>query len=70
MEVLSYSDSHHDGVVNLWQEVFPNPLKRNEPNPVINAKLRIQPELFLVAVENNKVIGTVMSGYDGHRGWL
>jgi ribosomal protein S18 acetylase RimI-like enzyme len=70
MEILSYLDKHHDGIVKLWQEVFPNPPKRNEPNSVIEAKLRIHSELFLVAIENNKVIGTVMSGYDGHRGWL
>ena len=28
------------------------------------------PELFLVAVEESRVIGTVMGGYDGHRGWV
>ena len=28
------------------------------------------PDLFLVAVEDEKVIGTVMGGYDGHRGWI
>ena len=28
------------------------------------------PDLFLVAVEDDRVIGTVMGGYDGHRGWL
>ena len=28
------------------------------------------PDLFLVAVEDGRVIGTVMGGYDGHRGWI
>ena len=28
------------------------------------------PDLFLVAVEDDRVIGTVMGGYDGHRGWI
>ena len=28
------------------------------------------PDLFLVAVGDNRVIGTVMGGYDGHRGWI
>ncbi|MBN4064960.1 GNAT family acetyltransferase, partial [Dehalococcoides mccartyi] len=27
-------------------------------------------ELFLVALESNAVIGTVMAGYEGHRGWI
>ena len=26
--------------------------------------------LFLVAVANGRVIGAVMGGYDGHRGWV
>ncbi|NDC71656.1 MAG: GNAT family acetyltransferase, partial [Betaproteobacteria bacterium] len=26
--------------------------------------------LFFVAVEGKEVIGTIMAGYDGHRGWL
>ena len=28
------------------------------------------PDLFLVAVDDDRVIGTVMGGYDGHRGWI
>ncbi len=30
----------------------------------------MQPELFLVAADGDAVIGSVMGGYDGHRGWL
>jgi len=26
--------------------------------------------LFFVAMENGKVVGTIMAGYDGHRGWI
>ena len=70
MEILPYSNYHHSGVVTLWQKVFPDPLSRNEPNSVINSKLSVQPELFFVAVQDNEVIGTAMSGYDGHRGWI
>jgi ribosomal protein S18 acetylase RimI-like enzyme len=29
-----------------------------------------QPELFFVAVLDDRVVGTVMAGYDGHRGWM
>ncbi|NER85155.1 MAG: GNAT family N-acetyltransferase, partial [Leptolyngbya sp. SIO1D8] len=29
-----------------------------------------QPELFLVGVEADIVIGTAMAGFDGHRGWV
>jgi ribosomal protein S18 acetylase RimI-like enzyme len=30
----------------------------------------VQPELFLVATIENQIVGTVMAGYDGHRGWI
>jgi len=70
IEIISYSHEHHDGVVKLWQEIFPKALPRNEPNSVIKSKLSVQPELFFVAVQSGEVIGTVMSGYDGRRGWV
>jgi ribosomal protein S18 acetylase RimI-like enzyme len=42
----------------------------NDPYEDIARKRRVQPELFLVALENGDVVGTAMAGYDGHRGWL
>jgi ribosomal protein S18 acetylase RimI-like enzyme len=32
--------------------------------------MRVQPELFLVALEGSRLVGTAMSGFDGHRGWV
>jgi len=58
-----------EAVVSLWQETG---LTRSWNNPYqdINRKLAVQPELFLVADDEGEVVGTVMAGYDGHRGWL
>ncbi|QYM76586.1 GNAT family acetyltransferase [Leucobacter luti] len=42
----------------------------NDPAADILRKLSVQPELFLVAADQNAVVGSVMAGYDGHRGWL
>ena len=36
----------------------------------IERKTFRDPDLFLVALEDGKVVGTVMGGYDGHRGWV
>ncbi|MGB7406343.1 MAG: GNAT family acetyltransferase, partial [Pacificimonas sp.] len=36
----------------------------------IPSKRAIQPEFLFVAVEGGDVLGSVMAGYDGHRGWL
>ncbi len=70
MTIEIYGDHHHDGVVDLWREVFPNPSPWNEPEAVILKKRQVQPELFFVALENDRIIGTTIAGYDGHRGWL
>lgn len=42
----------------------------NDPVADIERKLRVQPELFLVAEDAGEIVGSVMAGYDGHRGWL
>ncbi|MFK4835334.1 GNAT family acetyltransferase [Microbacterium sp. ZW T2_14] len=58
-----------EAVVSLWQATG---LTRpwNNPYQDINRKLSVQPELFLVAVAAGAIVGSVMAGYDGHRGWL
>lgn len=58
-----------ESVVALWQDAG---LTRpwNDPYRDIERKLTVQPELFLVATDRGRVCGTVMAGYDGHRGWL
>lgn len=68
--IVKYAEPHFDGVAALWQEAFPNPQPWNAPEITIPAKLAVQPELFLVATGGGQIIGSVLAGYDGHRGWL
>lgn len=69
--IRAYSTSDHSGVISLWNEVFQNEPPWNDPAVIIRRKLGVQPELLLVAVsENSQVIGTVIAGYDGVRGWV
>jgi ribosomal protein S18 acetylase RimI-like enzyme len=70
VEILTYSDRHFDGLKGLWIEAFPADPPRNAAATVVPAKLAFQPDLLLVAVEEGRIIGSVMAGYDGHRGWL
>ncbi len=70
MQVRCYQDSDFSGVDQLWRAAFPNDAPRNQAAFAIPAKLAAQPELFFVADDNDTIIGTVMAGYDGHRGWL
>jgi ribosomal protein S18 acetylase RimI-like enzyme len=54
-------------VVALWQA---SGLTRpwNDPRKDIARKLRVQPEWFMVALAGEEIVGSVMAGYDGHRG--
>ena len=58
-----------EATVALWQACG---LTRpwNDPHRDIERKLQQEPELFIVAEHNGQLMGSVMAGYDGHRGWI
>ena len=57
-------------VIALWITVFGYDAPHNEPSLVIDQKLAVKDDLMFVALDGGTVVGTIMSGYDGHRGWL
>jgi ribosomal protein S18 acetylase RimI-like enzyme len=63
-----------EAVVALWRLVFPeygDPAKAHrDPRASIERKLAFNDGLFWLAARDAAVVGTVMAGYDGHRGWL
>lgn len=70
MLIRPFSSQDADAVIALWETAG---LTRpwNNPRLDIERKATVQPELFLVAEgEDGTVLGTVMAGYDGHRGWM
>jgi ribosomal protein S18 acetylase RimI-like enzyme len=69
--IANYSNNHHrHAVIALWETVFGYETAHNTPSLAIDKKLAVADELFFVALRDEEVIGTVMAGYDGHRGWL
>lgn len=68
--VQPYQESDHNGVVPLWSNVFPDDPPWNEPKELISRKRTVDPNLFWVARCDHHVIGTVLAGYDGVRGWI
>lgn len=69
MEIRALSDTDIEPVVELWQRAG---LTRpwNDPRKDIERARAVYPELVLVAADADAVIGSVIAGYDGHRGWL
>ncbi|WP_250450555.1 GNAT family acetyltransferase [Caballeronia sp. ATUFL_M2_KS44] len=74
MIVRTFELRDRDAVIALWRDVFPEYADASRPqrDPAlsIDNKLATQPELFFVGVIDDAVVGTVMCGYDGHRGWV
>jgi ribosomal protein S18 acetylase RimI-like enzyme len=67
--IRTFKTSDKEQVINLWNLcglIVPS----NDPVKDIELKMSFQPELFFVAESDNIIIGSVMTGYDGHRGWL
>ena len=70
IEIVPYAPHHFDGMNSLWREAFPDDASRNTARSVIPVKLTVQPDLLLVAMEGKLVVGSVLAGFDGFRGWL
>jgi ribosomal protein S18 acetylase RimI-like enzyme len=74
LSIRCFETSDTDAVVALWQEAFPEYRDTTRPhrNPHLSIanKMTTQPELFFVAELDRRLVGTVMAGYDGHRGWM
>jgi ribosomal protein S18 acetylase RimI-like enzyme len=68
--ITPYRDTSHRGqVIALWEAVFGYEAKHNRPSLTIDKKREVD-ALFFVAVDGEAVVGTIMCGYDGHRGWI
>ncbi|MDR5770740.1 GNAT family acetyltransferase [Caballeronia sp. LP006] len=74
MIIRTFDASDREAVIALWRDVFPEYADASRPqrDPALSIanKMSTQPELFFVGTVEDRVVGTVMSGYDGHRGWV
>ena len=69
--ITSYSNqTHRQQVIQLWETVFGYETAHNTPALAIDKKLEARDGLFFVALVEGTVVGTILAGYDGHRGWL
>jgi ribosomal protein S18 acetylase RimI-like enzyme len=74
MIIRIFDERDTEAVIALWSQAFPEygtaGKPHRDPRLSIQNKLAMQPELFFVGVLDERVIGTVLTGYDGHRGWM
>ena len=69
MEIREYVETDEQQVIDLWMKCH-LVVSFNNPQRDIQRKLKVDRDLFLVGILDNKIIATVMGGYEGHRGWI
>ena len=67
--IRPFQEGDEESLVSLWN-ICKLTVPWNNPYKDIARKLKVQAELFLVGYLEDKLIASVMGGYDGHRGWI
>jgi ribosomal protein S18 acetylase RimI-like enzyme len=58
-------------VIALWQNAGPGiHVRRSDQPEEIDKKVQRDPDLFLLAEVDGRIVGTVMGGFDGRRGMV
>ena len=69
LKIRPFSLEDSNPVIAIW-EACGLTVPWNDPHKDIARKMQVNPELFLVAEQNGRLVGTAMGGYEGHRGWI
>lgn len=71
MHLREFRLDDYDAAIALWAQ-YPDELGigRSDTREEIAKKVGRDPDLFVVAEEEGKLIGTVIGGYDGRRGLI
>jgi ribosomal protein S18 acetylase RimI-like enzyme len=70
MDIRTFDlDQDYQAVRELWERCAPGiQISPTDEIEGIGHKQERDPQLFLVAVEQDQIVGTVIGGYDGRRG--
>ena len=68
--VRAFRIEDYDGVVALWRRTEGVGLNESDTRRAIASYLRRNPRMSFVAVQDGRIIGAVLCGHDGRRGYL
>lgn len=71
MQLREFTIEDYDAALALWAQ-YPDELGigRSDTREEIAKKIERDPDLFLVAEADGKLVGTVIGGFDGRRGLI
>ena len=69
LDIRAFQAADEVAVIALWEQCG---LTRpwNDPRKDIRRKLALDPDRFLICLTGDEIVGTIMVGYEGHRGWI
>jgi ribosomal protein S18 acetylase RimI-like enzyme len=68
--IRTYRGQDFAAVAALWADLFPATAPHHAPADSVRRMVDQAPDLFFVAELDGEVVGTVLAGWDGHRGWI
>ena len=69
MEIVNFSIDMYDDVYKLWNESGLS-LGDSDTKEQVERVRRMNPDLFLVGIEDEKIIAVVVGAFDGRRGYV
>ena len=69
LKIRAYAENDEPAILELWAACR-LVVSHNDPRKDIRRKIGVNPEWFLIAEENDRIVASCMVGYEGHRGWI
>jgi predicted N-acetyltransferase YhbS len=70
ISIRPYREEDRESVLQLWERVFPGEPPHNNPVQDLRTRSEIPPELFLVAIQDGQIAGTVLASCEDQMGWV
>lgn len=69
VKIRAFTLDDYDEVIQVWTDAGLT-LSPSDTRPELAKKLERDPDLFLVAEEEQRIVGAVIGAWDGRRGWI
>jgi len=71
MKIRKMKEEDYERLIELWERsgLYYKPDGRDSREHILK-ELKANPDLFLFAEDNGKIVGSVLATYDGRKGWL
>lgn len=71
MEIRKLTIDHYEELINLWRRAgLPYKPKGRDSKKAVTGQISANPEYFLGAFENDRLVGAVVASSDGRKGWI